>query len=255
MADLKEKVNGIKEEIVTDKIDLGNSFEYYNELFERDGDDIEDEFDLADILIETEEGQELMRDLINHLYSYNCTDYSKNLWINDEIQAGEILSYNLAATNKEDVPLYAKIVSSMDLDHEVNQIEDTMRLMEKWGINEYTYPLIVGRIINPGQHGDELLDEIRDDIIEALEENGDYDKFLNLLLDTIRNHESSYFSNFDYLTEMFDSSFSILFEIPSEYEGDEFEDDERFSKFVRAFAEAGKNGKSVKYAELIELDK
>ncbi|MFV0395518.1 MAG: hypothetical protein ACK5LC_14220, partial [Coprobacillaceae bacterium] len=139
---------------------------------------------LTDSLIQTEKGEAILRKLINHLYIYiyNTSEYALQLWKNDEVQAGENATYRPAEKNISDVDLYAKLVSSMDLDHEVNQCDEAEQLYEKWGYNKNTYSLVISRIVNMGQHGDEFIDEVEDGVLDALEEYDDYAYFRKLLI-------------------------------------------------------------------------
>ncbi|MDF9824942.1 hypothetical protein M2475_001364 [Breznakia sp. PF5-3] len=178
---LEKFVDELIEKIEKKNISINNYGSYYSGLYN----DYMEGFDedvLTDNLIQTEKGESILRKLINHLYLYNTSSYALQLWKNDEVQAGERAAYRLAEKNISDVDLYAKLVSSMDLNHEVNQCEDAMHLYEKWGYNKNTYSLLISRIVNLGQYGDEFIEEVEEDVLVALEEYEDYAYFRKLLI-------------------------------------------------------------------------
>lgn len=178
---LEKFVDGLIEKIKKENVSISNYGSYYTSLYDEYKEDF-DEDELVDSLIQTEKGEAILRKLINHLYSYNTSEYTLQLWANDEVQAGERAAYRLAEKNISDVDLYAKLVSSMDLDHEVNQYEDSESLYEKWGYNKNTYSLVISRIVNMGQHGYEFIDEFEGYVLAALEEYDDYANFRKLLI-------------------------------------------------------------------------
>ncbi|MFV0396154.1 MAG: hypothetical protein ACK5LC_17500 [Coprobacillaceae bacterium] len=178
---LEKFVDGLIKKIEKKNVSISNYGSYYTSLYNDYMEDF-DENALTDILIQSEKGESILRKLINHLYIYNTSEYALQLWESDEVQAGESAAYRLAEKNISDVDLYARLVSSMDLDHEVYQCEDAERLYEKWGDNKNTYSLVISRIVNMGQHGDEFIDEVEGGVLAALEEHDDYAYFRKLLI-------------------------------------------------------------------------
>jgi len=92
----------------------------------------------------------LMRKLVAGITAYNNAEWP--LWDQDEEHAGGAIARELALSNKEDVVLYARFVSSNDLNHEVYQSEDMCDILAKWGPCQETYALAAARWLTPGQH-------------------------------------------------------------------------------------------------------
>lgn len=105
---------------------------------------------------------------------------AKHLWeANGEEQMGGAVARELAMHYKADIKLYARYIATNDLDHPVYQYSDMLAVIEKWGLDADVYPLIVvNGLINAGQHGDELIDKLKDRLVAKLKEPGEANFFL-----------------------------------------------------------------------------
>jgi hypothetical protein len=114
---------------------------------ERSGDE-----NIAKAAIQYPELHDLMCELVEMV---TCSNFrEKTIWDEDEEHVGGAIARELALYNKANVALYAKFLSSNDLNHEVYQEQDIDEIMSKWGVCRETYPLAVVRWLAPGQHGD-----------------------------------------------------------------------------------------------------
>ncbi len=91
----------------------------------------------------------LMRELVDIIADENSRGV---IWDNEEEAAGGAIARELALHNKSDVILFARFISSNDLNHEVYQGEDMDDVVDKWGACRETYSVAVARWLTPGQH-------------------------------------------------------------------------------------------------------
>ena len=106
---------------------------------------------------------ELMRELVDTIADENSRGV---VWDNEEEAAGGAMARELALNNKSDVILFARFISSNDLNHEVYQAEDMESVVAKWGACRETYSVAVARWLTPGQHRygfdyDPIIDSIK----------------------------------------------------------------------------------------------
>lgn len=215
---------------------------------------------IAKEAIEYPELHDLMRKLVKQITAYNATPYQKPLWATDEDHAGAGPARELAIANKEDIETYADYYVTNDVNHEVYQIEDIEAILEKWGIGEATYPLLVARWFKPGQHAYEQLEEHFGDMEEVLEDPAQRDFFVkacaNWFLKRLEKEERAI--SFDDKSEL-NHLFSELFDEveyfedyeDEHYEDEDFNEDDIFGSVVENFFALVSAGKTPAFADLI----
>lgn len=67
------------------------------------------------------------------------------IWENEEEQAGGCLARELALYSKQYLPLYLRYIATNDLDHEVFQMDDMMKIFDKWDYSSEIFPLLLYR--------------------------------------------------------------------------------------------------------------
>lgn len=95
---------------------------------------------------------ELMRQIVVKITEYGEQGNFKQIWENEEVQAGGAFARELAMYNKDDIPLYYRYIKTNDLDHEVYQLDDMLAILTKWDYSLETMPILFYRQDN-GQCG------------------------------------------------------------------------------------------------------
>lgn len=91
----------------------------------------------------------LMCELVDFIADCNNQN---TIWDNEEEHAGGAIARELALYDKSNVALFARFISSNDLNHEVYQAEDMEAVVKKWGPCRETYSVVAARWLTPGQH-------------------------------------------------------------------------------------------------------
>lgn len=115
---------------------------------------------------------DLMREFVDYITDYNN---QTPLWDNEE-HVGGAIARELALYHKSDVILFARFITSNDLNHEVFQAEDMENVVEKWGACRETYSVIVARWLTPGQHRYEF---DYDSVIDSIKSKEDANVFMD----------------------------------------------------------------------------
>lgn len=127
------------------------------------------EFELARYVEEYPDIHPQMAALVLKIAKAIETNLVFDLWINDETQAGNALSFALAMHDKQYCSVYAQSLLQQDLDHhEVNHCREVKEMLEEWGPCKEMGDVLAARIENIGQHGGELMDELLEE-----DEDGD----------------------------------------------------------------------------------
>lgn len=104
----------------------------------------------------------LMVDVVEKIIELISSGAENSIWIDEENQAGSYLSRSLALHNKKYCKLFADCLLCQDLDHEVHQYEDAQEVIAQWGLCDETSCIVQAIEANPGQHGNELLEELEE---------------------------------------------------------------------------------------------
>lgn len=94
----------------------------------------------------------LMHQIVIKITEYGEQGNFKQIWENEEVQAGGAFARELAMYNKDDIPLYCRYIKTNDLDHEVYQLDDMLAILTKWDYSLETMPILFYRQDN-GQGG------------------------------------------------------------------------------------------------------
>lgn len=166
------------EDLDFDKIEHGW---YSGVLFPEDEDSsFESEVELAEEAIQYPELHDKMREIVRLITKLNDHTYSYAIWEDEQVQAGGGFATELAITNLSDVMLYARYVSTNDLNHEVDQAGNMADIIGTWGWNKDTYAVLAARFFTPGQFADEFMEGESEDIIASLDADGAVEDFLKM---------------------------------------------------------------------------
>lgn len=207
----------------------------------------------------------LIRNLVQQITTFNLKawDNYDDFWLlhaNDMDYAGAAYAKELAIANQNDIQTYIDFYLTNDVNHEVYQGKDIEAILEKWGVNEITYPLIVARWFEPGQHGDEQLEEYFDSMVEKFTDSAQCDLFIkacaNWFLKLVQknNHEIDEDDK-----TMINRLFSSLFDEVEHFEDyiDEHENDEDFDEdniygyVINKFCDYIEKGELPTYSNLL----
>lgn len=94
---------------------------------------------------------DLMRQIVLKITEYGEKGRFKQIWENEEVQAGGAFARELAMYSKEDISLYLRYIRTNDLDHEVYQTYDMLAVCSRWDYSIETIPLLLFRH-DYGQH-------------------------------------------------------------------------------------------------------
>lgn len=120
------------------------------------------EYEIAKVVPKFPELHPLMGQLVQRII--DLPDYP--IWIDEEEQAGCLLSCALALYNKKYCKQFAECIAKQDLDHEVNQNDYIRSVFEKWGACKQTAMLVKARIDNPGQYGPDIVEELISEYVD-----------------------------------------------------------------------------------------
>lgn len=199
----------------------------------------------------------LMRQAIEAIITATGKGTSK-MWEDDQEQTGGAIARELALHNKEDIELYARYVATNDMDHPVYQYDDMEAVIEKWGIGKDTYPIMaINGLVNPGQHGDEFIDEYKDQLLELFKNTDEADAFIRACARAGIEGWNAYYP-VERRTETVDILFSELFDTP--YHEDykrtkDFKHGDQYAASARGFITAVTKGEYPTYEYLISLEK
>lgn len=142
-------------------------YEYYASLYETDEEDLS-EYELANTVSDYPDLHPKMIEIVERITDLIRTRKVSSMWISDEVQAGDVISYILARYDKKYCYVYAKSLAYQDLDHEVDQNEDIKQLIEAWGMCSEVGLVIAARVSNVGAWGEDLIQELSEEYGESL---------------------------------------------------------------------------------------
>ncbi|MDF9824130.1 hypothetical protein M2475_000480 [Breznakia sp. PF5-3] len=207
----------------------------------------------------------LIRNLVQQITIFNLKawDNYDDFWLlhaNDMDYAGAAYAKELAIANQNDIQTYIDFYLTNDVNHEVYQGKDIEAILEKWGVSEITYPLIVARWFEPGQHGDEQLEEYFDSMIEKFTDSSQCDLFIKACANWFLNRiqKDSHEIDFDD-KEMLNRLFSSLFDEVENYEDymadheddEDFDEENIYGSVINKFCDYVKEGKLPTYSDLL----
>ena len=134
-----------------------NGFDY-SRLYPKDV----TEADIAHAVRDTPELHSQMEKLVRSVIRLISLKKVSSIWIDEEEQAGCLLSYALAIYDKKYCKLFAESLLFQDLDHEVNQNDYIHKIFKKWGVCNETVIVLKARMENSGQWGNDLVSELID---------------------------------------------------------------------------------------------
>lgn len=257
-------LNGFEDSKVDERYYYQNL--YLNELVEHAGDSSwEIERIVAREAVKYPELHELMRNLVKRITAYNNSGgicihgFYYPLHVNDEDHAGAGYARELAVANKKDIQTYIDFYLTNDVDHEVRQKSDIEAILGKWGICEATYPLLVARWFEAGQHGDEQVEEHLDEITEKFKDPAERDLFITAcahwFISSINNKHIINGDDKEALNRFFSALFDQVQhfeEYYAEHHSDEdFEEEHMFGPVVKKFFTFVTAGKTPAFADLI----
>lgn len=268
---LQKQLEILLQEVENGKIDNRQYYPtlYFDELVEKaksvDESSWKVERMVASEAIKYPELHELMRNLVKQITVFNLNAWNNydDFWLlhaNDMDYAGAAYAKELASTNQEDIQTYVDFYLTNDVNHEVYQAKDIETILEKWDICEITYPLIVARWFEPGQHGDEQLETYFDSMIEKFKSPDQKDLFIEACANWFSNriHNDKHEIDEDD-KETLNNLFSKLFDEVQYFEDymEEHADDENydeenvFGSVVEKFFDFVQTNKTPTFADLI----
>ena len=193
----------------------------------------------------------LLRQLVDRIARYNGMNISP-LWANDEEHAGAGPARELALAGEADIGRYIQYLVTNDLNHEVNQWDDIEAILQKWGIGQNTYPLIVARWFAPGQHGQEQMQKHLVALKENFRDAAERDIFLAECARWAATHGVDKEEVNDLLSELFEEV--QYWEEYEEEQGDAEDEDEDavFGPVVNRFYELVAAGNTPAFADLLD---
>lgn len=117
-----------------------------------------------------------MVDILEKLIGMMSGGEESSIWIDEENQAGRYIARALALYDRKYCKLFADWFLCQDLDHAVHQYEDAQDVISKWGLCSETAFVLQAVEMNPGQSGNELLEDLEEEYGDELSNYlGNYD--------------------------------------------------------------------------------
>ena len=182
----------------------------------------------------------LMEQVVLAITEFGETGRFKQIWENEEEQAGGCLARELACYDKSYIPLYMRYIATNDLDHEVHQSDDIISICDKWNSSKETFPLMIYRA-EFGQET-EIYEGLAEGICKAKEEADGY------LAEAIKYFEENWSfteddeDDIEQIQHFFAPVFAGLFDL----------DDEQMEQFATTFVNMMAEEETPAIADLLE---
>ncbi|MGB5988305.1 MAG: hypothetical protein WBG43_00980 [Marinifilaceae bacterium] len=154
-------------EVLSDFIEKGYAQNYchFDFVFSVKGEILdENELKIWELLASREDMHEVLLGYFN--YTFISDLKYGNIWESEEYGLAENAIYKCALTDKKFVDYYSRMLLVWDMGHEVNQYDEVVDIIKKYGWCTEVEDLIINRVNCCGQHDSEFMNEYVDFILE-----------------------------------------------------------------------------------------